>query len=383
MNKKLGYYVCDGQEFNSKINCAIHATQVNKPMSWVFNEDAFSKYDFSQEPAESLDELYDRRARELREKYDYIVLSYSGGSDSHNILMAFHRQGLHIDEVVTNWVFEASKKFTIINELVDDAWNQNAEFELNAREKLQWIADHMPKTKVTLYDCSKQIYTYFAKAKDPTWVTEHVEPLNPAATQRYNPLQIKDIRNRIDKENSIGFIVGVDKPLSLIIDGKLYLRLRDKTANIVPSNAYLDQYDNSTIEYFYWAPESCAMLAKQGHVMLQYLNTNKQYQLIWSPSEIDNRRTAQETLMRHMIYTNWDDSWFQTKKPTHDWYSELDYWFIEQFKNTPAGRNWQAGVDYLESSVDKSLQLTTGKKGLATFYSPLYYIGDIIPPGKS
>ena len=379
MNKKLGYYVCDGQEFNSKINCAIYATKSNKPMSWVFNNDAFDRYDFSQEPSETLDALYDRRAREIREKYDYVVLSYSGGSDSHNILMSFYRQGLHIDEVISNWVFEASKKFTIINSLVDDAWNQNAEYELHTKDRLQWIYDHMPKTKVTLYDCSKQIYSYFNKAKEPTWVTDHVEPLNPAATQRYNPLQIKDIRNRIDKEDSIGFVVGVDKPLSLIVDKKMYLRLRDKTANIIPSSIYTSEYDNTTVEYFYWAPESCAMLAKQGHTMLKYLNTNKQYQLIWTPSQVENFRAAQETLMRNIVYTTWDEeSAFQTNKPTHDWYSELDYWFIEQFKNTPAGRNWQAGVDYVETSVDKSLQLTTGKKGLMTFFSPLYYIGDIV-----
>jgi hypothetical protein len=379
MNKKLGYYVCDGQEFNSKINCAIHATKVNKPMSWVFNNEVFDRYDFSQEPEESLDALYDRRAREIREKYDYVVLSYSGGSDSHNILMSFYRQGLHIDEVISNWVFEASKKFTIINSVVDDAWNQNAEYELHTKDRLQWIYDHMPNTKVTLYDCSKQIYSYFSKAKEPEWVTNHVEPLNPAATQRYNPLQIKDIRLRIDKEDSIGFVVGVDKPLSLIVDKKMYLRLRDKTANIIPSSIYTSEYDNTTVEYFYWAPESCAMLAKQGHIMLKHLNTNKQYQLIWTPSQVENFRAAQETLMRSIVYTTWDETnAFQTKKPTHDWYSELDYWFIEQFKNTPAGRNWQAGVDYVENSVDKSLQLTTGKKGLMTFFSPLYYIGDIV-----
>jgi hypothetical protein len=293
--------------------------------------------------------------------------------------MSFYRQGLHLDEVVSNWVFEASKKFTIVNPVVDETWNQNAEYELHTKERLQWIYDHMPNTRVTLYDCSKQVYSYFNNAKEESWVTNHVEPLNPAATQRYNPMQIKDLRLRIDKEKSIGFIVGVDKPVSLIVDKKMYLRLRDKTANIIPTSIYTSEYDNSTVEYFYWAPESCAMLAKQGHTMLKYLNTNKQYQLIWMPSEVDNWRSAQETLMRSIIYTTWDqDNSFQTKKPSKDWYNELDYWFIEQFKNTPAGRNWRAGINYLENNVDKSLQLGVDKKGLMSFYSPLYYIGDIV-----
>ena len=95
MNKKLGYYLCDGREFESKVQCYLYASQNNKDVQWIFNNGALANYDFSQEPSETLDALYDRRAREIREKYDYVVLSYSGGSDSHNILMSFYRQGLH------------------------------------------------------------------------------------------------------------------------------------------------------------------------------------------------------------------------------------------------------------------------------------------------
>ena len=78
-------------------------------MDWIFHDDAFSKYPWHIEPEASLDQLYDARARQLREKYDYVVLSYSGGSDTHNILESFIRQGLHIDEIVTNHMTTATQ----------------------------------------------------------------------------------------------------------------------------------------------------------------------------------------------------------------------------------------------------------------------------------
>ena len=162
MNKELGYYVCNGKEFSSKAGGLIYATQVDKPIEWIFNKEVFDKFDFSHEPELTLDQLYDRRARELREKYDYLVLGYSGGSDSHNILMSFYRQGLHIDEVVSNWIFDASKtNFLVVDERVTDAWNQNAEFELTTKERLDWISTNMPKTTITIYDSSQDTLTYY------------------------------------------------------------------------------------------------------------------------------------------------------------------------------------------------------------------------------
>ena len=77
MNPALGYYLAGKQAFTSKARCLLHATENQLPVEWVFNNDVFGAYDFSHEPELSLDALYDRRARELREKYDYIILSRS------------------------------------------------------------------------------------------------------------------------------------------------------------------------------------------------------------------------------------------------------------------------------------------------------------------
>ena len=234
MNKKLGYYVCNGREFDSKIQAYIYATAVKQPVTWTFNNDTFDKFNWTQEPTESLDALYDQRARDLREKSDYVILSYSGGSDSHNILMSFYRQGLRIDEIVTNWVIEGAKKVTILDPTIDAAWNQNAEYELNTREKLQWIADNMPETRVTFSDCSNDIIKHFMQARDESWVLNLRDPVNPAVIQRYNYLNLKNIRRHFDHFQSVVVIVGLDKPRIRIQDKKLYFFTFDTTANIIP-----------------------------------------------------------------------------------------------------------------------------------------------------
>ena len=103
-NKNLGYYRCDGIDFQSKVNALLHSKAVNQPVEWMFHQDVFESYPWHIEPSETLDQLYDRRAKELRKQYDYIILSYSGGADSHNILESFIRQKLHIDEIVINHI---------------------------------------------------------------------------------------------------------------------------------------------------------------------------------------------------------------------------------------------------------------------------------------
>ena len=135
-NKRLGYYVCDGQEFESKIVAGLHSNKVNKPVEWIFNDSVFGHFNWTVEPEESLDALYDRRARQLRERYDYIIISYSGGADSHNLLMSFVRQKLHVDEIIVNHTEKAGSKFINLSNADTSASNCGAEYRLQAVPRL-------------------------------------------------------------------------------------------------------------------------------------------------------------------------------------------------------------------------------------------------------
>ena len=379
MNKKIGYYVCDGIDYSSKVQGALDAAKKQKPLEWVFNNDVFSKFDFSTEPEETIDELYDARARQLREEYDYLILSYSGGADSHNILMAFHRQGLHIDEIVTNWVFDAAKSLFLVNDpTIKDPWNHNAEFELNAKEKLNWISANMPRTTITVWDISKNLISYYVgRAKDNSWVLDAKDSLNPAANQRYNYFHIKDLRTRVDKKVSVGIICGVDKPPCVIKDGKLYLQFLDKIANNVPMNSSFKEYDNCTLEFFYWSPDSCKILAKQCHALLKHLSLNQPHRNFWTETPYFFMfRDARERILRNIVYTIWDDAWYQANKSTRDWDSEFDYWFLHNPQLGKAKYNWEQGLTNLKNEIGDEY-LSLDGRGLLKIHSPLYYVGEL------
>lgn len=57
--------------------------------------------DWTKEPIESLKELYRQHAQFLRDTYDYIILYFSGGSDSTTMVNAFLDNNILPDEVVT------------------------------------------------------------------------------------------------------------------------------------------------------------------------------------------------------------------------------------------------------------------------------------------
>lgn len=67
-----------------------------------FQVDSRFDVDWSIEPKESMEELCYRRAQQLRDQYDYLILYYSGGADSKTILETFLKYNIPLDEVVVS-----------------------------------------------------------------------------------------------------------------------------------------------------------------------------------------------------------------------------------------------------------------------------------------
>jgi hypothetical protein len=385
VNKKLGYYTCNGLEFESKIQACFHSVQTGKPVDWVFNDLEFSAYDWTKEPEESLDQLYDKRARELREKYDYLILSYSGGSDSHQILMSFIRQGLLIDELMINTMEKGWKKFTVLDPTNTSSLNSGAEHYLQTIPRLKEVEKFIPRTKITICDLTDHVYDSLLKAGDASWVMEKREALNPIGVTRFNYVYYDEIRKQFDKQKRIGLILGVEKPKSAIHNGQFWLRFNDRSANMVTIIDHIKDYDNSELEYFYWSPDCVPMLIKQGHVMRRWLEENPSVQQHWDSRTTDYKtvRFFHERLLRSVIYpSTWNDSWFQVDKATKDWYSEFDNWFIDGAAGTKANIIWHEGVDYIKDALSSFVRIdqdTNQPDGLQLFVKK-YLIGNIKTP---
>jgi len=380
INPKLGYYTCNGQTFDSKIQAYLYGAQVKQKVEWNFNNDLFNKHDWTIEPEETLDQLYNARARQLREQYDYIILSYSGGADSHNILMSFIRQGLHIDEIVVNTMEKANSKFTVVNPTILNPEHAAAEHRLNTVPRLKEVEHLIPRTKINILDLSDNLFQSLEVAGNASWVLDKREGLNPLGATRFNYIHFSEVRKRFDREKTIALILGIEKPRTMIIGNKFYTRFSDRSANIVTVAEHIKEYDNSTVEFFYWSPECLPLLTKQAHVIKRWLEADPAKQKLWTLDSVNRLyRTVHERILRSLLYTTWDNNYWQADKATKDWYSEFDTWFIEGYKGTKANDIWWEGINYVKNNLP-TFMLNYNKDRQADGLLILghsYYIGDM------
>lgn len=122
------------------------AIKSNKPFWFYFHDEILSKVDWKIEPLLSLDELYRIRAQQIRDEYPYVVLCYSGGTDSTAMLETFYYNNIHIDEIL------------VVGALSQDPFlgtdkNHNGDLYHNAFPLLNRMS--LPNTKITIADYSK------------------------------------------------------------------------------------------------------------------------------------------------------------------------------------------------------------------------------------
>ena len=151
MNRLLGYYKVGNLEFSSKIQACIHSTATKMPVEWVFNDNVFNSYDWTVEPKEDILELYRRRAQQLRDKYDYLILYFSGGSDSYNVLRSYIDNGIKLDEICVKWCTRVIDSGIYTPNTIDTtAYNYLSEWDYAIKPVLDEIKISNPEIKITI-----------------------------------------------------------------------------------------------------------------------------------------------------------------------------------------------------------------------------------------
>lgn len=383
-NPKLGFYTVGQKRFYSKPEALIESTITGEFPQWNFNQEVFSQIDTSLKPATDLQTLYRLRAQQIREKYDYIRLEFSGGADSATVAYAFINNGIHLDEVVFRYPKTGEKNVS------DDPFNTKPENTLSearyaAMPLLNWIATQSPRTKITVHDYSEDM---LASSHDESWVFKTRDYFQPGHPFKHTVDAVDDHKRTLDQGLRVCILWGVDKPKVCIKDKKWYLYFMDIQANA--ANPDLAGYDNATNEYFFWSPDLPELLIKQAHVIMDWFNlpSNKYLQhLVRWPNYSFTQRTTFEHIVKPLIYPDYDPTTFQTAKPTNSFYNEMDHWFYMNFQNTHAYRVWQSGLKYLTDNIDpKFFNNEMGRPvGLVGFISPFYYLGeaDFVDSGKN
>jgi len=206
-------------------------------ISFNMFSDAYYSYDFSKEPATSYDELLKQRALQLRDKYKYIKLFFSGGQDSITMLNAFVKNNIFIDEVITYRFGSESNQ-------------SNKEADLFAIPYIKKLFNGS-KTKITIYENDLR---YFDKYIGEKWLFTR----SSMSLRHFN----------IPKINGKNFcnLFGYLDPKVYFENGKYYSR------NFDSEFFELVQYRN--IELFFTSEDFLELHAKQLHLVKNFIKHN-------------------------------------------------------------------------------------------------------------
>jgi hypothetical protein len=314
------------------------------------------------------------RAQQLRDRYDYIRLEFSGGSDSTTVLYSFINNGIHLDEVVFRYPAQGDKN------LGPDPKNMKAENTLSewhfaAKPILQKLAVTHPTIKITMHDFSDNILKYQG---DESWVNNAKDYLHPEHTFKHDPLGLKGHKELAETGKQICILYGVDKPKVCIKDGRWWMYFLDIQAN--HSQNQRGPYDNITTEYFYWQADLPELIIKQAHTIRNWFMTptaqHLQFLVRW-PNHSVAQRGAYEQLAKPLIYPDYDPTTWQTSKSTNNFYSEMTWWFFKNFKDTRFYQVWEAGLAHMVNAIDpKFFTYEQGRAvGFVGFMDQFYDLG--------
>lgn len=352
-NQKLAYYTVGSTVFDSKIDACIEGTRRNIHPVWHFGDQVWNSQNWKQEPETDLLELYKMRARQIREQYDYVAIFYSGGSDSHTLVEAFVAAGCFIDEIYTVWSRKANTKF-VLDPNVVDARNIEAEFDLTAKDGLNWINSVSPQTKITYIDISDAVVDKFKKFDGEEWLDHTLEHLNPQVATRWCATREHTQLQQLDRGRKTVVVFGVDKPRVCIKNNQYYAYFVDVVVNSFHGRFNDLNYTNLATEFFFWSPALPEIVIKQAHMIRRWFEMNPalKFVLEW-PNSSWNRRQLYESITRSIVYPNWNQNKFQCVKTSSSVFMEWDSWFFDTYRGTSVYDSWHKGLTHVEQNVDK------------------------------
>lgn len=271
------WYEVGGKRFYNKLQAVMEAKKTGQSLYWNVNDAIFDQYKWDKEPESSLDELYAKRAQGIRDKYDYLVLHFSGGSDSGNILETFIKNRIHIDEIVTRGSYSVTTPKTGVVSAADIY----SECLGQAIPLAQWAKDtHMPHVKIRLIDTVDTVQKFYKT--NPDWIELYPTALTPSSVIKSNlDILHTDYARMADKGIRVGHIVGVDKPHIYKQKNYYYTRCHDQLEMDWVCVPHSISYRPQFVELFYWGIHAVEMRIKQLHVLKRHIKQDSVPFEIW------------------------------------------------------------------------------------------------------
>jgi hypothetical protein len=374
---KLGCYRIGDLKFYSKLEAIEMHTKTGIHPHWDFNEAVFSSYDWTVEPSENILELYRQRAVQLREKYDHIVLMYSGGADSTTMLESFVNNGLHVDEVASYINYDATG---------DKDNYLNAEIFRVSINKIDQLKEKYPWLKYRLIDLTELTLDLFGQSETKfNWIYDMNMFFNPNAAARDQlALKVKEWADIIHAGKKFCIVWAHDKPRIQHENNRWTFKFIDLIDN-GPTVKSISGQNPYTDELFYWSPDLPKIVIKQCHLIKNYLSNELITTLPFVSQEKSDLAYRTINGVKHwlnnhgvhsLIYPNWDIDTFSNGKPNSIIFSDRDIWFYNIENENHIKKNWAVGLDKLWKVLPDYWKNTPDdlNNGLKACWSKEYYL---------
>lgn len=373
---RFGYYNVGQFKIYSKIEAIELQLKTGIHPEWHFNDEEFSQYDWTVEPDIAIDELYAMRARQIRDNYDYIVLFYSSGADSTNILNTFLRHNISFEEIASLCVEKGDGG-------KDTHFNQ--EIFSRALPNTLRICDSNLGVKHRLIDMTEiTAKMYDSPAAKFDFLYDNNCMFSPNNRARaYLREYVDEYKDIIDSGRRLCFVWGCDKPRIFQQDGKLNVRFLDVIDGATGAIAKIQRLNRSWEhdELFYWSPDLPQLIIKQAHLIMKYLKTT-------IPTSADFTQTGPNKSFGSIEYRGdtfylrdhavhrilYGINEFHTVKPSSTFFSERDTWFLKNPDHIESARNYMQGIDKLRSIVPEYWVNGTFDRGIKGCMSKPYWL---------
>lgn len=258
---KFGFYECGNFKSYSKIETLECSNKTGNQPVWNFNIKNYQNFNWKVEPEEDLWNLYTDRAKEIREKYDYVVIMFSGGADSSNVVDVFIKNNIKIDEICTYHQLGGSKD---VNNYMD-----KEVFKI-AQPRAKEIVEQHPEINFRLYDWSN-LTLKLLKNQDviERFVYRYSKYMTPSNICRHHlRKEIDDWNQIIQSGKKLVLVWGGHKPaIKAQADGRNSYVYHDSNEFLIP----VETQDTNIPEYYdelFYNPENSPIIAcKQSHLI--------------------------------------------------------------------------------------------------------------------
>ena len=364
-NYPQGYWKVKDKKFLNKYQALLYSVENNNvPVDYCYFDSIWQNFDRSLLGKFTLQELYRQRAQQLRDRYDYLILYFSGGADSYNVLRSFIDNGIHLDEICVKWcndTLESNTQVYVPNNVEGSALNYLSEWDLAIKPVLDEISRTHPKIKIQIVDWFKN--KNLIGTEDIFSKVNHWHDIEVTSLAIWSPSE----NALIDKGLKVGSIYGVDKPCIIFDDEKKgYMFFPDGgTAMGTPS-------DNNIYgtEYFYWSPEFPLLSFEMARVAINAYRTDS---VLSSVAVTTKNRydiafmiyawQIQQKRLRHVLYNNWTDR-FQAYKPMTPNRSDKHFWIYNHSELSGFKDAYEDMLDLHIRQLKDSVYLSKGTNSI-------------------